>query len=312
VADPIFTVLLPIVRPPDLLPFAVASVLAQAERRFELMIICDGAPRETVSRARELAASDDRIQVFDFPKGERHGEAHRHTVLAGARGRYVCQIADDDLWLPNHLVEIGALLENVDFGNLTHVRVEVDGSMSSTSGDLSLDVMRRLMLTSRFNIFGPTSAGYRLEAYRRLPVGWSPAPAGLWTDLAMWRKFLVAPGLKMATRHAITSLHFAAQLRVPWSMEQRQEETARYLDLTKTSAGRDDIRQRVLKGVTGILWANRDEQAALLEETEILKRRLMVLEAVSREQVATLEAEVARLKGEVPSDAAISPVQPLP
>lgn len=310
--NPVFTILLPVVRPPDLLPFAVASVLGQAEQRFELMIVCDGAPRETVAAARHLAETDDRIRVFDFPKGERHGEAHRHTALGEARGQNVCQIADDDLWLPNHLVEMSALLESADFGNLVHVRVEVDGAMSSTCGDLSLDVMRRLMLTSKFNIFGPTSAGYRLDAYRSLPVGWSPAPAELWTDLAMWRKFLAAPGLRLGTRHAITSLHFAAQLRVGWSLDRRREEAARYLDLMKTSAGRDDIRQRVLKGVTGILWANRDEQAQLIEETEILKRRLMVLEAVSREQVATLEAEVARLKGEVPPDAAMRPVQPLP
>jgi glycosyltransferase involved in cell wall biosynthesis len=310
--NPVFTILLPVVRPPDLLPFAVASVLGQAERRFELMIVCDGAPRETVAAARHLAATDDRIRVFDFPKGERHGEAHRHTALGEARGQNVCQIADDDLWLPNHLVEMGALLESVDFGNLAHVRVEVDGAMSSTCGDLSLDVMRRLMLTSKFNIFGPTSAGYRLDAYRSLPVGWSPAPADLWTDLAMWRKFLAAPGLRLGTRHAITSLHFAAQLRVGWSLDRRREEAAGYLDLMKTSAGRDDIRQRVLKGVIGILWGNRDEQAKLIDEVEILERRLMVLEAVGREKVAALEAEIQQLKGGPSSDPVLGSIPSLP
>lgn len=296
--EPLFTVLLPIVRGPDLLPFAVASVQGQVEPRFELMIICDGAPPETVATAKALAAADDRIRVFDFPKGERHGEAHRHTALGEARGRYVCQIADDDLWLPNHLVEMTALLESADFGNLTHARVEVDGAMSSTSGDLGLDVMRRLMLTTKFNIFGPTSAGYRLEAYRGLPIGWSPAPSEIWTDLAMWRKLLVAPGLKVATRHAITSLHFASQLRVSWTMAQRRREAERYFALMNTSAGRDEIRQRVLKGVTATLWRNRDEQVKAANEVEVLKRRLMVLEAVSRDKVATLEVEIERLKVE--------------
>lgn len=296
--EPLFTVLLPIVRGPDLLPFAVASVQGQTEPRFELMIICDGAPPATVATANALAAADDRIRVFDCPKGERHGEAHRHAALGEARGRYVCQIADDDLWLPNHLVEMTTLLESADFGNLTHARVEVDGAMSSTSGDLGLDVMRRLMLTTKFNIFGPTSAGYRLEAYRALPIGWSPAPAEIWTDLAMWRKFLVAPGLKVATRHAITSLHFASQLRVSWTMTQRRREAERYFALMNTSAGRDEIRQRVLKGVTETLWGNRDEQVKVANEVEVLKRRLMVLEAVSRDKVATLEAEIERLKAE--------------
>lgn len=287
--EPVFTILLPVIRLPDLLPFAVGSVLAQVEQRFEIFIVCDGAPPETVAAARALAAGDDRIRVFAFPKGERHGEAHRHTALAEARGQYVCQIADDDLWLPNHLVEMGKLLESVEFGNLAHAKVEADGTLSSTAGDLSVETLRRLMRERAFNIFGPTAAGYRLETYHALPVGWSPAPAGVWTDLAMWRKFLSAPGIKVGSRQAITSLHFAADLRREWSMERRVEETARYAALIATSNGRDEIRQGVLAAIVGQMWANRANEAALAEQAGSLKQT-----------VAALQAKIARLKAEAP------------
>ena len=45
--------------------------------------------------------------MFDFPKGDRHGEAHRHAALAEARGELVAHICDDDLWFPEHLAEPG-------------------------------------------------------------------------------------------------------------------------------------------------------------------------------------------------------------
>jgi len=287
--EPLFTILLPVVRPPDLLPFAVGSVLAQVEQCFELFIVCDGAPSATVAAARALAAADDRIRVFEFAKGERHGEAHRHTALAEARGRYVCQIGDDDLWLPNHLVEMAALLQSVEFGSLAHAKVEANGTLFSTAGDLSVEVLRRLMRDGAFNIFGPTAAGYRLETYRALPVGWSPAPPGVWTDLAMWRKFLSVPGLAMGTRHAVTSLHFAAAVRGDWPMARRVEETARYAVLIQTSTGRDEIRLGVMGSIVGQMWASRANEAALANQVGSLKQ------AVSR-----LEAETAALRVRAP------------
>lgn len=289
-SEPLFTILLPIHRPPDLLPFAVASVQGQIEQRFELMIICDGAPPETVAKATELAAADGRIRVFDFPKGERHGEAHRHTALGEACGRYVCQIADDDQWLPSHLSEMGLLLEQVDFGNLAHATIEADGTLSSTVGDLSVDVLRRLMREKDFNIFGPSAAGYRLEAYRALEVGWSPAPPGLWTDLAMWRKFLSAPGISVGTRHSITSLHFAASLRREWPMERRVAEAARFAALIETSAGREEIRQGLVGAIVSRFWTNRANEVALAVQARTLERHVAVLEAeLSRFQAVPLD-----------------------
>src|SRR6185436_17784114 len=82
------TVLLPVNRPPDLLPFTVRSVQAQTVQAFELFIVCDGPPRATVDAAHELAIGDARIRVFDSPKGERNGEVHRHTALQEARGAF--------------------------------------------------------------------------------------------------------------------------------------------------------------------------------------------------------------------------------
>jgi glycosyltransferase involved in cell wall biosynthesis len=276
---PLFTVLMPVHRPPDLLPYAVGSVLAQSCEAFELLIICDGAPAETVARARAFAGADRRVRVFAHPKGERHGEAYRHAALQHAAGRYVCQISDDDLWFDNHLAEAEGLMATADFGNLFGIRLRPDGRAQMDSTDLAIPVIRSAMLSARYNPFGPTCVVYRLETYRALPVGWSPAPPDLWTDLWMWRKFLALPGVRFATRPVATSLIFPAPLRSDQSLEQRRQEISRYAKLIRDAGFRDE------------LW-----RAMLLDlSAQIVLFRREVFAATKGQDAAN--AEVARLAG---------------
>ena len=238
---PTFTVLAPIHRPPDLLPFAIRSVLDQTRPDFELFIICDGAPEATAEAARAFAAQDRRIRAFVHPKGERHGEAWRHLALQEARGRIVCQIGDDDLWFPNHLVEAEALLAAADFGDTLPMFLQPDAGARLFLADFGDPALRRRMAEGRVNAFGPTPAAYRLETYRALPVGWSPAPEGIWTDLHMWRKFLALPGIRCATRFVVTSLTFPQALRRDWTAERRRAEIAAMAAQIGDAAIRDGL-----------------------------------------------------------------------
>jgi glycosyltransferase involved in cell wall biosynthesis len=238
---PMFTILLPVIRPPVLLPFAIESVLAQSVGDFELLVVCDGAPAETIACARHYAGRDPRVQVLVFPKGERHGEAHRHAALAGAAGRYVAHIGDDDLWFPDHLGELALLLAQADFGNLLHVYLHRGGRVEILPGDIGLPAMRERMLGEKFNLFGPTVAGYRLAAYRALPEGWSPAPPDLWVDLHMWRKFLRMENLVFATRAVVTALVFSTPHRHDVSLAQREVENRTYLERIRDPKRRNEI-----------------------------------------------------------------------
>ena len=149
-----FTIMLPIVRPPTMLPHAVRSILAQTETDFELCIICDGAPLETVACAESMKRDDPRIRVFAFAKGQRHGEAHRSAVLSGSRADYVAQIGDDDLWFPDHLTTLARYLKHADFVSLCQVRMH-DGDKVSVLhyGDLGDSHTRELMQRKIWNFF---------------------------------------------------------------------------------------------------------------------------------------------------------------
>src|SRR5262249_18307632 len=89
---------------------AARSALAQSVEELELFIVGHGAPDVAREVVAELMAEDRRVRFFDNPKGPRHGEILRHAALAHARGRIVCYLSDDDLWLPDHLATMGRLL----------------------------------------------------------------------------------------------------------------------------------------------------------------------------------------------------------
>ncbi len=263
---PLFTVLLPVVRTPELLPYAVESVLAQTEPRFELIVIGDGAPPETIACAEEFARRDARVSVRPFPKGERHGEAHRHAVLGSARGSLVAQSADDDLWFPDYLRELAALLAEVDFGNLLTSLLKPDGTVVTLPGDLADPRWRQAMVDRRWTSFGPSTAGYRIEAYRALPVGWSPAPTDMPTDVHMWRKFLSAPGLRVGTRFAVESIGLPTPPRVGHSLAERSAEAAAVSRRIATEEGRRALREAAVHGLqreqADSFWAREDLMAA--------------------------------------------------
>jgi glycosyltransferase involved in cell wall biosynthesis len=249
--DPKFTILLPVHRGPHLLPYAIASVLRQSEKSFELFIVCDGAPDETADYARTCEASDPRVRAFVFAKGERHGEAHRHFALSHAKGRFVAQIADDDLWFEDHLRELDLLLQSCDFGHLLHTEIGADEIPAALYADLRDPKFRSVVATRRVNFSGPTAVGYRLDTYRRLPLGWSPAPANVWSDLFMWRKFLALPQTRFGTRIAVTSLHLGSPARRDWSEDRRKGEMARWAGYLKDPKECDRIRQTALHNMCG-------------------------------------------------------------
>lgn len=251
-SDPVFTILMPVIRPPDLMRYAIASVQKQTLSQFELLIVGDGAPPETIEAAQEAATQDPRIKVYAFSKGQRNGEAHRHEVLQEARGRFACQLCDDDLWFPEHLEEMRILLEEVDFGHTLHTFITADDVAGMFLADLGDPRVQQRMLAARWNFFGHTVGGYRMETYRRLPVGWSPAPADLWPDLNMWRKFLSFEGIRAGTRFSVTSVHFASPERKSWPISQRGEELERYSTIISTPGGRTRLAREALR------WAARN------------------------------------------------------
>ena len=200
------TILIPTFRHAALVPFSVRSALDQEGVSVEIFVVGDGVEDDTRA-ALEPFGDDERVRFFDFPKGERHGELHRHETLREASGRIVCYLSDDDLLLRGHVAEMARLLENADFAHSVSVRLAVDGTLEYFPWNLSRPEFVEVGLDRKASI-GLTGTAHTLDAYRRLPHGWRTTPFGGPTDHYMWRQWLELPGFRGAMGDRLTYLTF--------------------------------------------------------------------------------------------------------
>ncbi len=221
------TILIPTFRHAALLPYALQSALGQTGATVEVLVVGDGVAADT-RESIEPFLRDPRVRFLDYPKGERHGEAHRHRALAEAAGRIVCYLSDDDLLLADHVAEMARLLEDTDFAHSASFLVRTDGSFVYLPTDLSSARSRERLRRGGWNAIALTGAAHTIEAYRRLPHGWRPAPEGTPTDLHMWRQFLELPEFVGVSGARLTHLHFASHWRRSMDDSARVDELARW------------------------------------------------------------------------------------
>jgi Glycosyl transferase family 2 len=305
------------------LPFALASVQAQAFDDIEILIVGDGVDDSVRSTVERLQAADSRIRFFDFPKAPRNGESHRDGVLRQARGRIVCYQADDDLWLPGHLQDMQAALEDADFAGAMHVNVEVDGRVRGYFFDMERPEFRDLWVGWQAHPYGPWASNgfglafgaHRLDAYFRLPEGWSTTPTGLATDQFMWTKFARQPWCRVRALQWPVSLHFPAPDRRDWTDQQRVDELARWTEIIARPDGREHVYRAMLPTFADILLkhglAMTQQHAALaaaLEREETLCARAQIERDTAQTMRATAQADrdaeqMLRAKAEAERDA---------
>ena len=262
------TILIPTHRHSALLPWALRSALAQEEISVEVLVVGDGVDDDM----REAVApflDDVRVRFFDNPKGTRHGEAHRHAALEQASGSIVCYLSDDDLLLPDHAVQMKELLVDADLAQSAPVFVHTDGTIRYDPIDLGWPQFRDRMLNERWNRVGLTGAAHTLSAYRRLPAGWRPAPADIWTDLHMWRQFLELPGFRGRTGARVTALHFPASHR---SRERDDRELVEWWTRSQEPGFGEQLEQELAEAI-------RQRALTLEKQKHYLERQLQVVAA---------------------------------
>jgi len=227
------TVLIPAHSNGPTLRVAAESALAQTHSDLELLIVGDGIAPGGREAARELTRLDERVSFEDNPKGERHGEEHRHRALEQARGDVVFYLSDDDLWLPWHIEELLPVLDHADFAGGTVVRVRPGGVLDPLAHDLSLPRARQLFLDGR-NRLPLSGAAHTLDAYRRRTRGWHPAPTNTPTDLYFFNGFLSDPAMTAASSERPSALSFpAGKERREMTAKERVAELESWLTRTR-------------------------------------------------------------------------------
>jgi hypothetical protein len=210
---------------------ALRSALRQTLAELEVLIVGDGMPASAAAIARRLEREHERVRLFEFEKGARHGEAHRDRVIEDeARGRFVLYLSDDDLWLPEHAETLVAALATADFVGGTAASVRSHGLALTPAHDLSRPDFRPLLLSpSRiWNAIPLSVAGHSRAAYLRSEARWNPAPTTIWTDLHFYRGLLADERITAASCDEVTCLNFAAADREGMTADDRASELERW------------------------------------------------------------------------------------
>lgn len=104
---PFFSVVIPVFNRAAMLGQALASVLAQSERDFEIVVVDDGSTDDP--KAVVVALADPRIRYIR--QDNRGGGAARNTGIRQATGCFIAFLDSDDVFLPGHLAAMRKLLE---------------------------------------------------------------------------------------------------------------------------------------------------------------------------------------------------------
>jgi GalNAc5-diNAcBac-PP-undecaprenol beta-1,3-glucosyltransferase len=240
-AGRVATVVIPTHDHGSLLTRALSSAQRQSVADIEIFVIGDGVPDSTRDSMAKAQAADTRVRFFDNPKRQRHGERHRHAALAAATGRIVCYLSDDDLWCPSHVAVMDRLLDGTaDWANSLPVQVDGDGELVILPVDVAVTAERdRLM--GGWNSVPLSCFGHTLEAYRRLPHGWLPAPNTMPTDLHMYQQFLANEWCRARSGFTFTVLNFPSTERRDWDAQRRIDELDHWLPILTDANRRDDL-----------------------------------------------------------------------
>src|SRR5271170_1724815 len=96
---PVFSVVIPVFNGGEYLERAIASVLRQTLRDFEVIVVDDGSTDGAVDRA--MLIKDSRLTILSQPNAGAPTALNRG--VSAARGEYIAFLDADDLWAPDKL-----------------------------------------------------------------------------------------------------------------------------------------------------------------------------------------------------------------
>lgn len=244
-----FTIILPTTgNRGALLPYSIGSIQNQTVRDFEIFIIGDGVAEQSKKIIRKLQETDSRIYFFDKPKHSRRGEVYRHQALKEARGSYICYICDRDLWLPDHLETMKAILRDFNFASTTFINVHENQNLSTGQ---YIGYFGKASESGHPNKIGISlsNAAHTIDLYNSLPFGWRTTPKGFYTDIYMWKQFLDHPGCNAYSHIKPTTLYFKRGHFPGISVSQRENELKKWSEKIQPAEAVQKLREEAQQGL---------------------------------------------------------------
>ena len=188
---------------------ALESIRLQTHSDFEAEIIADGASPECISTSEKYVQLDNRFSLQIHPKSARRGEEFRHQTIQNSTSNFITYLADDDLFLPDHIEYMLKEIHEHDFVNQRPTFIDRANGVWAIAADLSIPSNRQWhQIEPMRNSVSLSGVMHTRAAYESLAQGWAPTPENVWTDLYMWKKFLERDDFKFRTTTRCTVFKF--------------------------------------------------------------------------------------------------------
>lgn len=170
---------------------AIASILAQTVRDFELVVVDDHSPEDLESVVREF--SDPRLKYVkhEVNLGGKDLVAAWEYAMSFAKGEWCVLASDDDIYHPRYLEEMFRLTEKYPTCDLFHCRAaKIDGEGKwRTIGDPRIEFESQLAMAYFRGVRGLSQTApdfmFRRSAYEALG-GFVKFPLAWFSDDATW------------------------------------------------------------------------------------------------------------------------------
>lgn len=108
--NPAFSIVMPVYNVEKYVSQAIESVLSQSYKDFELIIVNDCSPDNSLSICESYAEKDKRLRIISLPQNGGLSNA-RNVGMQSMRGNYVLFLDSDDWWEPDLLKSVSKVVE---------------------------------------------------------------------------------------------------------------------------------------------------------------------------------------------------------
>jgi glycosyltransferase involved in cell wall biosynthesis len=195
--DPIVTIVIPVHRRLDYLREALSSALAQTFGDFEIIVTDDGPSPEIA----QLVVTFDDPRIRYRHNGRNLGIALNHlAAFQEARGRYIANLHDDDIWEPSFLATLVPPLEadpTLTVAFCEHDLIDASGRVRAEATASNSRIYRRSDLApGRHQPFAEMAVVYEAipmsmaSVFRKSILDRAPYPSGIGGCYDHWLSYL--------------------------------------------------------------------------------------------------------------------------
>ena len=251
----------------------IESVLRQAWQAFELIVVGDGCDDSTEATVRSF--DDARVSWRNLPENSGSQSAPNNAGIECARGEWIAYIGHDDIWAPDHLQRLRAVIDldaTVDFAISGCISYGPEGSdFYRVHGIFDASVAEGVALR---HFFPPSSIAHRRDVTDRIGPWGAPETlqAAVDTDLLLRA---AGGGLRFASTKKVTVHKFAAGHRyLSYLRPSSAEQIAMLRLLDRPDDGRVGRIVEDAKRTGQFMWLRRQDLSNF-EHGELFRRNQM-------------------------------------